>query len=155
MTPLETKQQIGQTLYAFGTGGLKDNALALFKTLGYSSDRQLDLDPNTAEGLIDAFDLRGTLNADRAMLDQWQTVEFLFQLTADEIGLWSPARSATPPATGAQLRMRSLDMLSAFPMSSSILLTSRSSGVSCSALVTMVWKTPSRCSIILLMTCAR
>ncbi len=85
MTPLATKQHIEQALRAFAAGDLKHNALALFEALGYTSEKQLDLDSNTAEGFIDAFDLHHTLSAERALLAQWQTVEVLFQITADEI----------------------------------------------------------------------
>ena len=84
-TPLETKQRIEQALHAFAAGDLKQNALILLNTLGYTSNRQLDLDANTAEGFRDAFNLHNTLSAERALLGQWQTVDVLFQLTAGEI----------------------------------------------------------------------
>ena len=80
MSKLETKQQLEQALHAFATGSLKDNALHLFATLGYESDKRLDLTPNTAETFIETFNLGGKLDPERAMLDQWQAVEFLFQL---------------------------------------------------------------------------
>jgi len=83
---VQTKQAIQDYLQNFSRGSLKQNALALFETLGYSSDKQLDLAPNTAAGFVEAFNLGNRLNPERAKLDQWQTVEFLFQLTQSEIG---------------------------------------------------------------------
>jgi len=85
MNSQETKRQIEQNLRAFAAGDLKKSALTLFATLGYSSDKQLDLEPNTATGFMDAFNLHNSLNAERALVDRWQTVEFLLQLTKDEI----------------------------------------------------------------------
>ncbi|MEI7907382.1 MAG: hypothetical protein WCI84_08515 [Bacteroidota bacterium] len=42
-----TRQSIAQTLKAFSTGSLTENALNLFETLGYNTDRQDHLKSET------------------------------------------------------------------------------------------------------------
>ena len=41
--------------------------------------------PNTAEGFIETFDRFGELNRDKALLQEWESIDFLFQLTEEEI----------------------------------------------------------------------
>ena len=47
----------------------------------------MPLDPNTAAEFIDNFDPSNTMNAERALLDEWESIDLLFQLTGDEISL--------------------------------------------------------------------
>ena len=81
------KNDIKNTLKHFTDGNLADNARHLLDILGYRSDRTMSLDPNTAEGFIDNFDPSNTMNAERALLDEWEFIDLLFQLTGDEISL--------------------------------------------------------------------
>ena len=53
--------------------------------LGYRSDRTIALQPNTVEGFIEIFDQFGEINPDKAQLQEWESVDFLFQLTEAEI----------------------------------------------------------------------
>ena len=53
--------------------------------LGYESQRTLSRDANTVEAFLEDFDTHGRMNRDKAHFHEWQTADFLFQLTADEI----------------------------------------------------------------------
>ena len=81
------KNDIKNTLKHFTEGNLADNARQLLGTLGYRSNRTMSLEPNTAEGFILNFDPSNTMNAERALLEEWESIDLLFQLTGDEITL--------------------------------------------------------------------
>ncbi len=80
---IEPKVKIQDTVARIAKGKFADSARQLFALLGYSSDRRIDIVPNTAQGFIDQF---GALNPDKALTSEWHSVEFLFQLTDEEIG---------------------------------------------------------------------
>ena len=48
-----TKLRIIQALERFKEAPLKEASIGLFETLGYSSDKTFDLEPNNLEGFID------------------------------------------------------------------------------------------------------
>ena len=81
------KNDIKNTLKHFTDGNLADTARHLLETLGYRSDRTMSLEPNTAAEFILNFDPSNTMNAERALLDEWESIDLLFQLTGDEISL--------------------------------------------------------------------
>ena len=81
MNDASHKAQIQAALSRFTSGSLADNARHLLGVLGYDSDRTLTIEPNTAEGFL----ARWTLNPEKALLSEWDTCDFLFQLTEDEI----------------------------------------------------------------------
>ena len=81
------KNDIKNALKHFTGGNLADNARHFLDILGYRSKRTMSLEPNTADEFIDNFDASKTINAERALLDEWQSIDLLFQLTGDEITL--------------------------------------------------------------------
>ena len=81
----QPKEEIKRALQRFSDGNLAENARHLLNVLGYRSERRMDLEPNTADGFLSAFNLEGKINRDRALLDEWESVDFLFQLTEEEI----------------------------------------------------------------------
>ena len=81
------KNDIKNTLKHFTGGNFADNARHLLDILGYRSERTMSLEPNTAEAFIENFDPSNTMNAGRALLDEWESIDLLFQLTGDEITL--------------------------------------------------------------------
>ncbi len=85
MNPAETKRAIQAALAAFATQPLAAAATALFEALGYRSGKRLPLDPNTPDNFLATFAQGRQLNAEHALLAQWQSVDFLFQLTDDEV----------------------------------------------------------------------
>ena len=80
-----SKDKIKNALQRFGDGNLAENARNLLNALGYRSQRTLSLEPNTADGFVEHFDMHNTMNRDRARLGEWESIDFLFQLTDDEI----------------------------------------------------------------------
>jgi hypothetical protein len=86
MANLDVKQNIIASLGAFTSGSLSANALNLFSTLGYNTDRQAPLDkPNYANFKETFFILQSKFNEDKALVKDWQYVDLLFQLSKEEI----------------------------------------------------------------------
>jgi type I restriction-modification system DNA methylase subunit len=85
MNDLETKQAIVASLKSFADKPLAAAATALFESLGYKSEKRIVLKPNTAETFVATFAKDKPLNPDNALLADWQSVDFIFQLTDDEV----------------------------------------------------------------------
>ncbi|MEK0195842.1 hypothetical protein, partial [Microcoleus anatoxicus] len=81
----QAKTSIKQALSSFAKGKLADNARNLFFTLGYRSDKNLPFYPNNSENFIAEFDRDQKLNHKKAILNEWLTVDFLFEFSWDEI----------------------------------------------------------------------
>ena len=79
------KTDIHHALNCFTAGELAENVTQLLNVLGYESQRTLNRDANTTEAFLEDFDNHGRMNRDKAHLHEWQTADFLFQFTADEI----------------------------------------------------------------------
>ena len=105
------KNDIKNNLKRFTDGNLADNARHLLETLGYLSDRTMSLELNTAEGFIDNFDPSNTMNAERALLDEWESIDLLFQLTGDEIALRDQDTSGLRRKGNRQQRLSILPLL--------------------------------------------
>ncbi|MEA3226346.1 MAG: hypothetical protein U9Q07_10385 [Planctomycetota bacterium] len=79
------KQQIKTALQAFSGSDLRAASIRLLNTLGYQSEKALDLD-NTPDAFIAEFDKRDReFRKDKALFERWKSVEFLFQITDDEV----------------------------------------------------------------------
>ena len=76
---------IQRALNNFTNGELHENATHLLNVLGYESQRTLNRDANTTEAFLEDFDTDNLINIEKALFHKWHTVDFLFQLTADEI----------------------------------------------------------------------
>lgn len=83
-TDSEIKQQIDNAIKTFAKQSLAESAFTLFESLGYRSQKRLSLQPNTPKQFCAEFDIGGELK-EKALLSEWKQVEFLFQLTDDEI----------------------------------------------------------------------
>jgi RNA polymerase primary sigma factor len=81
----QAKASINEALSSFAKGKLADNARNLFFTLGYRSDRTSQFYPNTSDNFIASFDIDHKLNSQKALLEEWLSVDFLFQFTGTEI----------------------------------------------------------------------
>ena len=90
------RKRIKRALAAFADGKLADNAANLLKTLGYESRRTIHRDDNSPDAFLNNFDTRGSIDREKARLDEWQTADFLFQLTAHELNL--PVTDPNPAA---------------------------------------------------------
>ena len=81
----DTRQQIETALRAFSGSDLRAASIGLLNTLGYQSEKTLDLD-NTPDAFLAEFDKRDRkFRKDKALFERWKSVEFLFQITDDEV----------------------------------------------------------------------
>jgi len=85
MNEVEVKQVIIDSLKDFRGRFLADAAKGLLAALGYQSQKRLPLDPNTPETFRATFAHDRAFDAEHALLDDWQSVDLLFQLTDEEI----------------------------------------------------------------------
>ena len=85
MNELQTRKNIQQALKGFQHEALVINAKNLLNALGYESEITVELESSLAEEFISHFDQFGKLNRERAMVDEWESIDFLFQLTEEEI----------------------------------------------------------------------
>ena len=76
MNSTPRKTTIATALQRFGDDDLAENTRSLLETLGYQSDRTIVFEPNTAEGFIENFGQFGEVNADRAQLQEWESIDF-------------------------------------------------------------------------------
>ncbi|RKU32958.1 hypothetical protein C6495_09990 [Candidatus Poribacteria bacterium] len=81
MNDVQHKTAIAEALNGFTAGPLAENARHLLRVLGYESNRTLHIKPNTAEGFL----ARWQINPEKALLAEWDTCDFLFQLTEEDI----------------------------------------------------------------------
>ena len=85
MNERRERKNIEQALKSFQSDALVMNANNLLNALGYESEITVELESNLAEEFISYFDQFGRLNRERAMVDEWESIDFLFQLTEEEI----------------------------------------------------------------------
>ncbi|MFM8747331.1 MAG: Eco57I restriction-modification methylase domain-containing protein [Aestuariivirga sp.] len=81
----DTRSKVQAALTALASQTTKEAATELFGALGYASRKAVDLDGAPAS-FLKFVDRDGKLAAKReAQVDKWQRVDFLFQLTNDEL----------------------------------------------------------------------
>jgi len=81
----DTRKQIETTLRAFSGSDLRTASIGLLNSLGYQSEKTLDLD-NTPDAFLAEFDKRDRkYRKDKALFERWKSVEFLFQIADDEV----------------------------------------------------------------------
>src|SRR4030067_3236726 len=86
MTAAELKRKIDQSIQAFSQGNLTANALQLFQTLGYNTERQAPLDkPTFAEFKESYIQPSSPFNEKKALVTEWKYVDLLFQLSKEEV----------------------------------------------------------------------
>ena len=73
--PKEENQTVH--LLQFADGNLADNAKNLLNVLGYESQRTMQLDPNTPDGFLSAFELEDEekFNPKRALVEEWESID--------------------------------------------------------------------------------
>jgi adenine-specific DNA-methyltransferase len=85
MNEQAVKKTIESALQKFPHQPLAEAALHLLEVLGYASQRRLQLSPNTLDTFVATFDQANTISDRYALTDEWKALDFLFQLTDDEI----------------------------------------------------------------------
>ena len=83
-----SKNEIKSALQRFNHGNLAENATRLFKVLSYHSQRTMPLEPNTADGFLSALApaAQEKFKPERALTEEWESVDLLFQLMDEDIG---------------------------------------------------------------------
>ena len=81
----DMKLAIAESLKAFAKGSLRTNATALFNTLGYTSEKTIEFSPNTPENFLHEVDQHNRLSKDKTLFSRWESVDFIFQITGEEI----------------------------------------------------------------------
>ena len=83
---IEIKKKIETCLQAFLTNNLTQNALNLFNTLGYNTERRASLDKPNFSAFKAAYVQGSTkFNEEKALVKEWIYVDLLFQLSKDEV----------------------------------------------------------------------
>lgn len=78
--------RIESALTHFSSKELRTAATDLLSALGYSSQRIIRLEEPSAKGFIESFRPKPEdFNAEKALTDQWEKFEFVFQLTDNEV----------------------------------------------------------------------
>jgi len=81
----DQKRRIKEVLHAFTGNDLRAASIGLLNTLGYASEKTLALE-NSPEAFLAAFDKRDRkFRKDKALFDRWKSIDFLFQITDDEV----------------------------------------------------------------------
>jgi hypothetical protein len=98
------KENIRASLQSFASGSLTDNTLNLFEVLGYNTSRRFELSQPTYDGFKEDFpDVVAAIKSDKACIDDWLSIDLLFQLTSEEmqstIPLFEPTVDRKDPAS--------------------------------------------------------
>lgn len=79
------KQGIQDALCAMQSGPFGKAAIDLLEALDYRSQKRLKVRSSSPGDFLAHFEAGRDLNREQAMFDRWQSAEFLFQLTGDEV----------------------------------------------------------------------
>src|SRR5712691_9042373 len=85
MNDQEVKKAIEAALKTFPNQPTAEAASHLFEVLGYTSQKRLKLSRNNLDTFIATFAQGKTLNGQYPFPGEWKSIDFLFQLTDDEI----------------------------------------------------------------------
>jgi len=83
------KSEIVESLDGFRNSKLLSNAKILFQTLGYSSEKTIELSPNTPKNFLDTFDPHNIFQKEKALFPKWKSIDIVFQITDEEIHVLS------------------------------------------------------------------
>ncbi len=86
MPVLDRREHITDALAGFAGKSLKVAGRNFLGALGYSSEKQLDLEPNSASNFLHQFDPDGQTDSAKSLVSEWKAVDFLFQLSDEDIG---------------------------------------------------------------------
>jgi hypothetical protein len=85
MNAATIRHNIQIALAQFQDQALGHSARQLLAAIGYRSDLGLDHEWTTVETFLQTFDTNQVIDPHRALVEEWQEIDFLFQLTEDEI----------------------------------------------------------------------
>lgn len=80
------KSEIQKAINGIAAGNLTQTATALLDSIGLKSPKQMPLETKSFDEFIKLFNQEGKLfNKDKAFINDWLSIDFLFQITADEL----------------------------------------------------------------------
>jgi len=83
---IEIKQTIRGKICAFQNGSATENALSLFQSLGYNTDRQAALSKKNWADFKDSYLTSDSpFNEEKAQVSSWKYIDLLFQLSKEEM----------------------------------------------------------------------
>ena len=86
MNDKEVKLAIQSAIKDFSKETLTDQAIHLFKTLGYNIERQNPFPQKSYNFFKESFlDSNSRFNQEKALVKEWKSIDLLFQLTRDEV----------------------------------------------------------------------
>ncbi len=86
MNSTETKSAIQKAVRAFAEGNISENAISLFSTLGYNTQRQNPFEEKTFACFKESFlNTDSRFNGDKALVKEWKSIDLLFQLSKEEV----------------------------------------------------------------------
>ena len=85
MKNVDTKQAICDALRVFSSRRLDENAINLLGAIGYRSEKRPAQFSSVPSDFVDDYNPAGKLKPDKALLGEWRSIHFLFQLTSNEI----------------------------------------------------------------------
>lgn len=84
----DLRDSIAQSLATLADAPLRESARGLLKTLGYASDRTLDIGDSSPRAFLDFVQEHASdspFNEEKALVGQWTSADLLFQLTDEEL----------------------------------------------------------------------
>ena len=81
----ELKLKIKNTIESFQNVSCASASKELLNVLGYQSSKALKLEDNTAETFLLAFNQNQQLRPEKALVEEWASIEILSQITDDEV----------------------------------------------------------------------
>jgi adenine-specific DNA-methyltransferase len=89
MNDQQTKEAIQNALRDVGRFPLGEAATRLLHALGYTSQKGFALTPNSAANFQETFARDQALDPKHSLLPEWQSIDFLFQITDEEVQMAS------------------------------------------------------------------
>ncbi|MCG2710845.1 MAG: hypothetical protein L6416_00690, partial [Candidatus Omnitrophica bacterium] len=81
----DLKAGIKDIILLFRQGNLSENALTLFQSLGYATDRQSPFAKKTFKSFKEAYLVGQSFREEKALVPDWKYADLLFQLSGEEI----------------------------------------------------------------------
>lgn len=79
-------KKIEEAIQAFDSKNLYKSSLGFFKALDYQSEKTSRINPTTFDGFLEEFSIpKDSLSKEKALSDQWKSIEFIFQFGEDEL----------------------------------------------------------------------
>lgn len=79
------RNEIKLSIQDFSKKPFSEAATGLLNTLGYTSEKRLQMSLETVDGFLTEFDKRHIFNREKALTQDWKSIDLLFQITDEEV----------------------------------------------------------------------